>query len=242
MQTTNIYMLIDPRTNLVRYVGKANDVNKRYYKHYQACEVNTHKSNWIKLLKKEKLRPIVETIDVVPIDNWCFWEKFWISQMKTWGFDLLNYTIGGDGCTFGNRTSFKKGHNLSKGRKTSDATKDKLREANLGKKASLYTKEKMSNTRKGKMPVNVNNLISKGEKTRFVKGCKVWNDGKSGYVLGGKKKAKPVIQFSLSGMFICDFISVKEASESTNINVKAIRRCCYGKSHTSGGFKWKYKT
>lgn len=242
MQTTNIYVLIDPRTNLVRYVGKANDVNKRYYKHYQACEVNTHKSNWIKLLKKEKLRPIVETIDIVPIDNWCFWEKFWISQMKTWGFDLLNYTIGGDGCTFGNKTSFKKGHTLNKGRKLSDAAKEKVREANLGKKASSSTKEKMSIKRKGKIPANVSSFTNGGKKTRFEKGCKVWNDGKTGYRLGGKKKAKSVIQLSLSDVFICEFINAKDASELTNISEKAIRKCCYGKSHTSGGFKWKYKT
>jgi hypothetical protein len=30
-----------------------------------------------------------------------------ISQFKTWGFDLINYT-GGGGCTFTSKTSFKK--------------------------------------------------------------------------------------------------------------------------------------
>ena len=38
-----------------------------------------------------------------------FWETYWISQFKTWGYNLINYTEGGDGSTFGNQTSFKKG-------------------------------------------------------------------------------------------------------------------------------------
>lgn len=110
MKTTNIYILIDPRTNLVKYVGKTNNIRQRYMAHLnRARKHQIHKKNWIEQLKKEKLKPIIEIIDVVPIDNWIFWETYWISQMKTWGFDLINYTNGGEGCTFGNQTSFKKG-------------------------------------------------------------------------------------------------------------------------------------
>ena len=110
METTNIYILIDPITNMVRYVGKANNVTQRYRAHLnRARKHQVHKKNWIEKLKKEGLRPIIEVIDVVPINEWIFWETYWISQFKTWGFDLINYTNGGDGCTFGNQTSFKKG-------------------------------------------------------------------------------------------------------------------------------------
>lgn len=110
MKTTNIYILIDPRTHEVRYVGKANNVSQRYQAHLnRARKHQIHKKNWIESLKKLCLKPIIEVIDVVPINDWVFWETYWISQMKTWGFDLINYTIGGDGCTFGNQTSFKKG-------------------------------------------------------------------------------------------------------------------------------------
>jgi hypothetical protein len=95
---------------MVRYVGKANNVTQRYRAHLnRARKHQIHKKNWIEQLKKEGLKPIIEIIDVVPIDNWIFWETYWISQMRTWGFDLINYTNGGDGCTFGNQTSFKKG-------------------------------------------------------------------------------------------------------------------------------------
>lgn len=110
METTNIYVLIDPITNMVRYVGKANDVSQRYRAHLnRARKHQIHKKNWIEKLKNKGLKPIIEVIDIVPIEEWIFWETYWISQMKTWGFELINYTNGGDGCTFGNQTSFKKG-------------------------------------------------------------------------------------------------------------------------------------
>ena len=51
--------------------------------------------------------------------------------MKTWGFDLINYTNGGDGCTFGNQTSFKKGHQLWLGKKHSEESKKKIGENNF---------------------------------------------------------------------------------------------------------------
>jgi hypothetical protein len=110
METTNIYVLIDPITNIVRYVGKANNVTQRYRAHLnRARKHQIHKKNWIEQLKREGLKPIIEVIDIVPIGDWIFWETYWISQMRAWGFDLINYTNGGDGCTFANQTSFKKG-------------------------------------------------------------------------------------------------------------------------------------
>lgn len=110
METTNIYTLTDPITNQVRYIGKANNVSQRYKAHLnRARKHQTHKLNWINSLKQKGLKPILEVIDVVPIKEWVFWETYWISQFKSWGFKLVNYTLGGDGCTFANQTSFKKG-------------------------------------------------------------------------------------------------------------------------------------
>ena len=131
METTNIYVLIDPTTNMVRYVGKANNVGQRYKAHLnRARKHQVHKKNWVEKLKKQGLKPIIQVIDVVPIEDWVFWETYWISQMKSWGFDLINYTNGGDGCTFANQTSFKKGHKVWLGKKHSDKTKQKLSENN----------------------------------------------------------------------------------------------------------------
>ena len=51
-KTTFIYALKDPRTNIIRYIGKANEPYKRYKKHLNKCrDKNTHKRNWINSLK-----------------------------------------------------------------------------------------------------------------------------------------------------------------------------------------------
>jgi len=36
-------------------------------------------------------------LDEVPEDEWKFWEIYWISQVKQWGFDLTNGNNGGGG-------------------------------------------------------------------------------------------------------------------------------------------------
>lgn len=144
METTNIYVLIDPRTNEVRYIGKANRVDERYKAHLnRARKHQTYKKNWIESLRKEGLKPIVEVVDVVPIDEWQFWEIYWISQMKQWGFKLVNYTNGGDGCSFANQTSFKKGHKSWLGKSHSEETKNKISENHWQKGKLAYNRKKI---------------------------------------------------------------------------------------------------
>ena len=154
METTNIYILIDPISNQVRYVGKTNNVSQRYKAHLnRARKHQTHKKNWIDKLKKEGLKPIIEIIDEVPINNWQYWETYWISQFRTWGFDLINYTNGGDGCTFANQTSFKKGHKSWLGKNHSEETKKKIGENNY------WTGKESINRKKVKQLTLDGNLI-----------------------------------------------------------------------------------
>lgn len=110
MKYTYIYILIDPLTNQIRYVGKANNPQERYKNHKNRCrDKNTHKRNWINKLRLKSLYPEIEVIDKVLVSEWHYWEKFWISYYRFLGCNLVNYTSGGDGLTFGNKTSFKKG-------------------------------------------------------------------------------------------------------------------------------------
>lgn len=39
----------------------------------------------------------LELIDEVPDNEWRFWESYWISQFKAWGFQLENKNSGGGG-------------------------------------------------------------------------------------------------------------------------------------------------
>jgi predicted GIY-YIG superfamily endonuclease len=99
MENTFIYSLSDPITNEIRYIGKTNNIKKRLCTHLTKSNLikKKHKNNWIKNLLFNNTKPLIEVIDEVPIKVWEYWEKFWISQFKIWGFKLTNSTDGGDG-------------------------------------------------------------------------------------------------------------------------------------------------
>lgn len=99
MKICYIYGLVDPITNDVKYIGKANNTRKRLHTHLTKNNLVkcTYKNNWINGLLNKKLKPELIIIDEVLQSEWEFWEKYWISQFKTWGFKLTNLTDGGGG-------------------------------------------------------------------------------------------------------------------------------------------------
>jgi hypothetical protein len=95
--TTYIYTLEHPITNEIRYIGKTNSPDRRLHHHWTVGYKSNNKTgNWLKSLKKLKLKPIMTIIDE-STDNWQQLEMYWISQFKTWGFILTNHTDGGEG-------------------------------------------------------------------------------------------------------------------------------------------------
>lgn len=138
--TTFIYTLSDPNTNQIRYVGKSDYPEYRLKKH---CQINldtnkgTRKEKWIRSLLRDDKFPILEIIDEVDECEWQLWEIYWISQIRTWGFDLTNLDDGGYGG--------------SRGRKIKDSTREKLKlagEKGKGKKWAKESIEKRTLSRK----------------------------------------------------------------------------------------------
>jgi hypothetical protein len=97
MKQIVIYGLCNPETKVIRYIGKSERVKQRYQNHLNET-YQTHKTNWIKSLKRKGLKP--ELIILEKITNESIWqerEREWIKTAGEFGFKLVNSTDGGDG-------------------------------------------------------------------------------------------------------------------------------------------------
>jgi hypothetical protein len=130
-----IYTLKDPLSDDVKYCGKTNNIKVRLSGHLKDKRYNKEKCQWITYFKLKGLKPILEVIDIVDDDNWDFWEKYWISQLKTWGFDLFNKTDGGE-------------YSVTGFRHTEEAKK-KISDSQIGKKLNIEWRKNISNGKKG---------------------------------------------------------------------------------------------
>ncbi|MHA1754893.1 MAG: GIY-YIG nuclease family protein [Candidatus Odinarchaeia archaeon] len=97
---TYIYALMDSISGEVRYVGKADQPQRRLrYKHLSKSElsVDTPKSSWIKSLLANKKFPKLKILEKVRKEAWQEREVYWIAHYKNLGADLTNSTDGGEG-------------------------------------------------------------------------------------------------------------------------------------------------
>lgn len=95
-QTTYIYSLSHPISDEIRYIGKSDNPYKRFIAHLnKSCGIK--KTEWINSLKLNGLLPKLQIVDEVPNEEWKFWEQYYICLFRSWGFDLTNISIGGEG-------------------------------------------------------------------------------------------------------------------------------------------------
>ena len=66
-----IYALRDPRNSYIRYVGKTNNLNRRFNSHIQRAKTSTtHSSRWIYSLIKLGIKPIIDILEICNSENW----------------------------------------------------------------------------------------------------------------------------------------------------------------------------
>lgn len=135
-----IYTLSHPITNEVRYVGKTINVNRRFKQHLHDKRCS-HKASWVKSLKNEGLKPIMTILETCS-DNWQEREIYWMSQ-------------------YDNLTNLKKGGGIDYVRTTSEETKQKISQANLGKPKTSEHKEKIKQSM-------LNNIVSHETKNKMM--------------------------------------------------------------------------
>lgn len=264
----SIYVLKDPITNEIRYVGKANNVKNRFYKHIQCSknDTNLHKKNWINKLRRLGYKPIIEVIDETTMDAWKDLEKFYIRKYLESGHNLLNFTDGGDGLSFSNSTSFKKGNGAKKvvllnksGNYINtfesgvDATKFigkrgldsvlKGKTKTCGGYICLYEEKYLYLLNNNLIDdfvsnINKNNGINNGIKTRFKPGEKPWNNG---IKYKNYKRRKIVYQYNKETKeFIREWNGIVEIAETLNFSYDAINANLLLHNKSSHGYIWSY--
>jgi hypothetical protein len=149
VDNTHIYVLVDPFTKAVRYVGKSDNPRKRFSGHL-LDKTKCHRKNWIIQLRNLGIVPVLKIIDTVPTADWQFYEKIYIQHFKNLGCELVNSTEGGDGCSNPSEETLCKMREAMTGRKHSPETIAKRIASMLGQKRSLETRLKMSIAAQGK--------------------------------------------------------------------------------------------
>jgi group I intron endonuclease len=208
-----IYTLSDPITNEIKYCGKTKNIKERLIGHLKEKKSNQDKISWIKKIKFNGLKPILEIIDEVDENNWDFWEKFWIAQLKCWGFELFNKTDGGEYSV----TGFKH----------TDEVKRKISDSQIGKKLSKEWRENISKGRKG---------IKFSDK--HIKNLSISHKGQ----LPSNNKAIFQIDVK-NGEILNRFNSITDAYKHLGIDPKSsssISTACKGKIRITYNYYWCY--
>jgi hypothetical protein len=123
------------------------------------------------------------------------------------------------------------------GRTHSEESKIKMSNAAIGRKLSEETRNKMSKARKGIKFSDIHreklSNSAKGDGNNYKRYLE-----KTGLP---HAKSKPVNQFTLDGIFIKEWVNARKASIELNLSYSAINANLNGKSKKSQGFIWKYK-
>ena len=97
--STFIYVLVDPRDNQARYVGKSNRPKRRFQSHLWAFTLadDSYKNFWLKGLLAEGLVPKLLILEKVSRAKWKEAEVFYINHLREQGHSLTNVSAGGGG-------------------------------------------------------------------------------------------------------------------------------------------------
>ena len=257
MKITFIYSLSDPRTGHVRYIGKSNNPKRRlvggHLPSIHDKRNKTKKRSWLKNVIDSGNRPILEIIDVVSCEEWEFWESYYISLYRSWGFNLTNLTNGGGGSL---------GGSWNKGRRHSVETIEKIKERRKHQKVIrrvINEKERekcreaikiLHEKRKGQKDSEETKLkrgksVSISLKKSYSEGrITAWNKGKKmdkEFILKNYPFKKPVVKLSLENVLIDTYNSAAEAAKTDATYSKSkIGKCCLKKQSTHRGFRWLF--
>lgn len=125
---TYIYGLVDPRSGMVRYVGKSDAPQERFRRHLKDAG-DTHKSRWMRSIGAP---PVLRILAVVRFEEWQMHERAWIARMRAAGCSLTNSTDGGRGPLHPSPETRQRMRSAKVGRRLSEQHRAKVSAALLG--------------------------------------------------------------------------------------------------------------
>lgn len=227
---TYIYILQDPSTDEVRYVGKSKNPHRRYLSHlWQKPKVKYHSYYWIQKLLKNGIKPILTIIDETEGD-WIWLEQYWIEQFKQWGANLTNITSGGDGACNAAKWNNKvvscfdiNGNYVE----TFESIKSAANKYNISHGHII-------SALKGKLILCKNLQWRYGSDTDSISPIVIY---------GNMTKHLKIAQYDLNDNLVKVFESIRDVSLQLNIkNTVNIYQCINNKRKTANGYKWKLYT
>lgn len=232
--TGYIYSITN-KVNGKTYIGKTNDLVRRWKEHYYGKGGAVILKNALKKYGVENF--LFDVIAKIPFDTkeelndvLKQLEIYYISLYDTF-HNGYNATIGGDGISYyehSEETKQKlKERQIEKwkdeefrakcaiaalGYHHTDKAKEAIRQALLSRDHSIY--DKVSAKLKGRK--RDNNMIMRA----------------------ASKRRKPVLQYDMNGNFVHEYPGAKFA---VGFERKAISSCCRGKLYSTGGYIWRFK-
>jgi group I intron endonuclease len=221
LYTQSVIYKISNKINNKIYIGQAKNITKRLYqyKYYFKTNIftNKHLTSAIKKFGLENFE--FSILEYVEENNLSEREIYWISHFDSSNNEKgYNKTLGGDGLKATPEIKLKISISLT-GKKHTEERNLNQSLSQLNNKHTQESKDKLSKT-------NIERF--KNIEAREKQGIKL---------------RKPVIQYSLQGDFIKEWISTREVEKILKIDRGTISKCCNGKGYykSAGGYIWKYK-
>lgn len=137
-----IYSLSDPRTNTIRYVGKTCYPHRRL-RHHCNDPANNHRTNWLRSLTAAGVTPEMDILEeVLPGSSWEIAERFWIAYLRFVGAPLTNSVAGGEGGSNPSTETRQKLRNAKLGRRMTETARAKLIASRTGMKFGPFSPER----------------------------------------------------------------------------------------------------
>ena len=146
----SVYGLMDPRSDRMRYIGKALDVEQRDRNHLKQRKYGrSPKDEWLRELHARGLRADMIVLEDCAAAESAAREKYWIARALSRGVPLLNMKHGGQGRLNTSAQTRKRISEGNKGKGHGPEWRAAHAAALRGSKASEETKAKMRRAHTG---------------------------------------------------------------------------------------------